>query len=115
MFKTKTFKHFKNESNDTRKRVIFTRLPFSGLALPATVRQKTLLWRIEVVLRKVGQAFLRELRLGDQRLQLDTLRAILGLARRPLLGAVLFCCSEVAGWVGRRGLNIHPHTAKGIE
>ena len=47
------------------------------------------------MLGQVGQALLRELRLGDQRLPLDPLRAILRLARLPLL-----FCIFVWVWLG---------------
>ena len=53
------------------------------------------------MLGQVGQALLRELRLGDQRLPLDPLRAILRLARLPLLFLFVFGC----GWVGPKESN----------
>jgi len=64
------------------------------------------------VLRELSYARVRESRLQDERLALDPRRAIFGLAALPLLH-LLF--DFVGGWVDRRSVNVHAHTAKQIE
>ena len=64
------------------------------------------------MLRELSYARVRESRLQDERLALDPRRAIFGLAALPLLH-LLF--DFVGGWVDRRSVNVHAHTAKQIE